>query len=101
MKSPSRNYVYWPSLDRDLEELCRTCEACRAVCDAPPRAPLHPWEFPLHPWQRLHADFADCAGKRFLIMVDAHSKWIEAIEMRNTDTRSTIAVFRNIFSQFG
>ncbi|XP_073964407.1 uncharacterized protein [Choristoneura fumiferana] len=101
MKNLSRGYVYWPSLDRDLEELCRACGACRAVRDAAPRAPMHPWEFPLHPWQRLHADFADCAGRRYLIVVDAHSKWIEAIEMQKTDARSTINAFRNMFARFG
>ncbi|XP_050359886.1 uncharacterized protein LOC126779793 [Nymphalis io] len=62
---------------KDIENLCRNCEACRMVRDAPPRATLHPWEFPLHPWQRLHADFAECAGKKYLILIDAHSKWLE------------------------
>ncbi|XP_053600427.1 uncharacterized protein K02A2.6-like [Plodia interpunctella] len=101
MKVLSRGYIYWPSLDRDLEELCRTCDACRVVRDAPPHSPLHPWEFPQNPWYRLHADFADCGGKRYLIIVDAYSKWIEAIPMQNTDSKSTISVFRNIFARFG
>ncbi|XP_026742884.1 uncharacterized protein K02A2.6-like [Trichoplusia ni] len=101
MKNLSRNYVYWPSLDKDIEEVCRACPACRAVRDAPPHAPLHPWEFPLHPWQRVHADFADCGGKRYLIMVDAHSKWIEAINMNRTDAQATIKIMRSIFARFG
>lgn len=78
MKNIARNYVYWPTLDKDLENVCRTCEACRAVRDMPAHATLHPWEFPSTAWHRVHADFADCAGKKYLIIVDAHSKWIEA-----------------------
>ncbi|XP_028176931.1 uncharacterized protein K02A2.6-like [Ostrinia furnacalis] len=101
MKNLSRNYVYWPSLDRDLENLCRSCEACRAVRDAPPRAQLHPWEFPLVPWQRLHADFAELLGKKYLIIVDAHSKWIEALPMTRTDSQATITAFMSVFSRFG
>lgn len=101
MKNMSRNYVYWPSLDRDLENLCRSCEACRAVRDAPPRAALHPWEFPLVPWQRLHADFAEHMGKRYLILVDAHSKWIEALPMSRTDSLTTITALMSVFSRFG
>lgn len=101
MKNLSRGYVYWPNLDRDIETLCRACEACRAVRDAPPHAPLHPWEFPLNPWQRLHADFAECGGTKYLIIVDAHSKWIEALPMKCTDAKSTINVFRSIFARFG
>ncbi|XP_050359888.1 uncharacterized protein LOC126779795 [Nymphalis io] len=72
---------------KDIENLCRNCEACRMVRDAPPRATLHPWEFPLHPWQRLHADFAECAGKKYLILIDAHSKWLEVY--RNCENATT------------
>ncbi|XP_049881979.1 uncharacterized protein K02A2.6-like [Pectinophora gossypiella] len=101
MKCLSRSYVYWPNLDSDIETLCRACDACRAVRDAPPRAQLHAWEFPLHPWQRVHADFADCAGVRYLILVDAHSKWIEVVPMRGTDAGATTGVLRHIFARFG
>ncbi|XP_060804324.1 uncharacterized protein K02A2.6-like [Amyelois transitella] len=88
-------------LDNDLENVCRTCEACRAVRDAPPHARMHPWEYPLVPWQRIHADFGDCAGTRYLIIVDAHSKWIEAIPMTRTDAQATISAFRTVFARFG
>ncbi|KAL0882706.1 hypothetical protein ABMA27_001129 [Loxostege sticticalis] len=74
---------------------------CQAVRDAPPRAPLHLWEFPLVPWQRLHADFAEYLGKRYLILVDAHSKWIEALPMTRTDSQSTITALMSVFSRFG
>lgn len=101
MKNIARSYIYWPNLDRDIEQEARACSSCRAVLDAPPRAALHPWEFPLHPWQRVHADFADCGGKRYLIMVDANTKWIEVVAMASTEAKSTIKVFRLIFARFG
>ncbi|XP_045779574.1 uncharacterized protein K02A2.6-like [Maniola jurtina] len=101
MKNVSRSYVYWPSLDRDIEDLCRKCEACRIVRDSPPRAILHPWEYPLCPWQRVHADFAECAGKKYLIVLDAHSKWVEVISMTRTDAESTILAFQTLFARFG
>ncbi|KAG6451692.1 hypothetical protein O3G_MSEX007288 [Manduca sexta] len=101
MKCISRNYVYWANLDRDIEDLGKACAACNSVRDAPPRSYLHPWEFPLHPWLRLHADFAECGGTRYFIMIDAHSKWIEAIPMHSTNANTTIKVLRGIFARFG
>lgn len=101
MKSLARNYVYWPNLDADIEATGRACATCRAVRDAPPRAPLHPWEFPLHPWRRIHADFFDCANKRFLIIIDAHSKWVEVLLMSGTTAKLTIKAFRSVFARFG
>ncbi|CAK1590879.1 unnamed protein product [Parnassius mnemosyne] len=99
MKNLSRNYVYWPSLE-SREEVCRNCEPCRVVRDAPPDASICPWEFP-QPWHRIHADFAEYAGKKYLVIVDAHSKWIEVSTMKSTNAQSTIAAFRAIFSRFG
>lgn len=101
MKSIARNYVYWPGLDADIEQLCRSCEACRQQRDAPPHAPLTPWQFPSRPWQRLHADFAECRGKHYLIIVDAHSKWIEVFQMNSTTARLVIDVLRELFARFG
>ncbi|XP_013140048.1 PREDICTED: uncharacterized protein K02A2.6-like, partial [Papilio polytes] len=101
MKSIARNYIYWPALDKDIESIGNKCEACRSVRDAPPRATLHPWEFPAAPWQRLHADFAQLHGKYYIIVVDAHSKWLEAEEIRSTSAYHTIKFFRSLFARFG
>lgn len=101
MKSIARNYVYWPSIDKDIESVCRDCEVCRSVRDAPPRCSIHPWEFPTAPWQRLHADFAQLYGKYYIIVIDAHSKWLEAEEIGSTSARNTITFFRKLFSNFG
>lgn len=101
MKSIARNYVYWPGLDADIEALCRACGACLQQRDAPPHAPLTPWEFPSRPWQRLHADFAEYKGKHYLVVVDAHSKWIEVFQMNSTAAKFVIEKFREIFARFG
>ena len=46
----------------------------------PAKAPMHPWEWPDRPWARIHIDYAGpIEGKMVLIMVDAHSKWLEAL----------------------
>jgi transposase InsO family protein len=101
MKSIARNYVYWPGLDAALEQLCRACAACRQQRAAPPHAPLTSWEFPQRPWLRLHADFAEYNAKHYLIVVDAHSKWIEAFQLNSTAAKFVIAKFRELFARFG
>ena len=40
-------------------------------------------------------------GHSFLVFVDAHSKWVDAIPMKSTTSIETIAVLRNIFSAHG
>ena len=78
MKSVARSYMWWPGLDKEVEQLVKACQACQAVKKAPPTAPLHPWVWPSKPWQRIHLDFAGpFQNSMFLVAVDAYSKWPE------------------------
>ena len=102
MKSLARSYVWWPGLDKDIEDLAKSCLACQSHKHAPAVAPLHPWTWPTSPWNRIHIDFAGpFQGKMFLIVVDAHSKWPEVFEMSSTTVPATIATLRRIFSSYG
>ena len=75
MKALAWSYLWWPELDRDLEELVRPCQA---VKQAPAVAPLHPWLWPTKPWQCVHVDFTrPFMGQLLMVAVDAHSKWLE------------------------
>ena len=43
----------------------------------------HPWEWLHKLWGRLHLDYASLfLGKMFLLMIDAHSKWMEVFPMK-------------------
>jgi hypothetical protein len=52
----------------------------------PAIAPLHPWEWPSSPWERVHIEFAGpFLDRMFFVLVVAHSKWPEIVEMKTTD----------------
>jgi hypothetical protein len=70
--------------------------------NAAPEAPIHPWEFLNKPWQRIHVDFAvPFLGSIFLIIVHAHSKWPEVINMKKTTVAHTVKVLRTVFARNG
>ena len=102
MKGLARSYLWWPGLDKDMEQYVAQCEACQAVRNSPAPAPLHPWLWPTKPWRRIHIDFAGpVEGKMYLIVVDAHSKWPEVIAMNSTTSTQTIIELRRLFSMYG
>ena len=75
MKAVARSYLWWPGVDKELEDLVSNCQNCQSNRHNPPPAPLHPWAWPSRPWERVHFDFAGpFLRQMYLIAVDAHSK---------------------------
>ena len=92
--SGKKLHMWWPGLDKEIENLATSCTACHAVKRAP-TVPLHPWIWPLRPWQRVHLDFAGpFQGVMFLIAVDAYSKWPEVRVMSTSTVSATLHVLR-------
>ncbi|XP_060520535.1 uncharacterized protein K02A2.6-like isoform X3 [Cylas formicarius] len=93
MKALARSYVWWPNLDRDIENKIKTCSECQEARNMPRKAPVHPWEWSRAPRTRLHLDFAGpMNGKSFLIVIDSFSGFIRLVP--NTSSAATIKVMR-------
>ena len=102
MKALARSYVYWPGIDKDIERLVSDYASCQEHRNVPQSTELHPWEWPDKPWSRLHADFAGpFLGHMFLILVDAHSKWMDIYTMSSITTEATIVNLKASFSTHG
>ena len=101
MKNVARSFVFWPGIDRDIDQLAKTCAACNKFGNSLSKTQDHPWIRPTKPWQRVHVDFAQFMDKQWLMLFDSYSKWPEIIKMDRTKTTDTIRVLREIFSRFG
>ena len=53
------------------------------------------------PMKRIHVDFAEIEGYQVLIIIDAHSKWIEAIPLCQATTATTFLSLQTFFANFG
>ena len=102
MKTLARGYLWWPGMDREIEDCVKNCTTCQTTRKVPPMTPLHPWGWSERPWTRVHIEYAGpLEGKMFLLIADAHSKWLEA-HITNTATSSaTIELLRKSFATMG
>lgn len=101
-KSICRSYFWWPGLDKDIEDLIKSCDACLSTLSSPPKAPIIPWKYPEEPWSRLHIDYAGpFKGFYYFVILDAHSKWIEVFPSTNMTADFTITKLRETFARFG
>ena len=102
MKTVARKYIWWPNLDKELEELVQTCPECQANRRRPETAPPHPWNWPTRAWQRIHIDFAGpFLGHMFFLIIDAYSKWLEIFLMPTTTSTKIIETLRSLFARYG
>ena len=102
MKALARSYLWFPNLDKELEDISASCEICLENRPAPAKAELHPWQWPDNVWHRLHADFAGpIDGNYFFILVDAHSKWVEIFKTKGTATSDVIRCLQHVYATFG
>ena len=101
MKLLARSYMWWPRMDGNIEEIVRSCKECAAQRGLPPVAPLHSWSWANQSMKRLHIDFAEVEGFQVLVIIDVHSKWIEAVPLRSATTATTIQALKTFFSNFG
>ena len=99
MKSLAWGYVWWPGIDQQIESRVKQCTACQSSRKEPPPSPLHPWAWPAKPWSRVHIDYAGpFQGRMFLLLIDAHSKWLD---IYSSTSSSTIESLRKSFATFG
>ena len=102
MKALARGVVWWPGLDKDVENTVKECVQCDSNKKMPSPVPMHPWEWPSRPWSRLHMDYAGpFMNRMFLLVVDARTKWLEAVTVSAATSTNTIKALRTMFATHG
>ncbi|GBN06697.1 Uncharacterized protein K02A2.6 [Araneus ventricosus] len=103
MKQLARRYCIWKNIDKDIENLVKSCKDCSSVKHSPAKAPLHHWDLPINNWDRIHIDYAGpFQGLHYLIVVDAKSQWVEIkVLQRSPNSEITMKLLNEIFAMHG
>lgn len=100
-KMIARAYIWYPSLDNDIEELVALCEKCQLYRNNPP-VTGHVWQPTTKPWSRVHIDFmGPFMNKTFLVLVDAYSKWPVIEMVPSMSSKTVVDLLKKIFADFG
>jgi hypothetical protein len=109
MKQRCRESVWWPGIDRDVENHVKDCMACVVSGKSVQPTPglLQPTALPSGPWKKLAIDFAGefvaaPAHQRYLIVaMDYYSKWPEVAMCGSPTTAAVITFLSGLFDRFG
>ena len=101
MKVLMQSYIYWPGMDKDNENMLKSCKSCASVAKASP-IKFNPWPKTDKPWSRLHIDYASLIkGPYFFVIVDSFTKWPEVFKCKMPTTKTTIKVLQELFVRSG
>lgn len=100
-KNKARGTIYWPGINKQIEEMVESCETCLRLQRSNDKEPLMPHEVPKAPWIKVGTDLLEFRGKRYLLTVDYFSKYEELGYLPNMSNEATISVLKSSFARYG
>ncbi|MCG7866506.1 MAG: hypothetical protein JAY74_09055 [Candidatus Thiodiazotropha taylori] len=99
-----REKVWFPGIDKMVEETVRACIPCQASYPGPSkREPICPTPLPPEPWSEIALDFAGPfpSGQYVLVALDEHSRFPEVEIVPSTSAKTVIPRLSSIFARQG
>ena len=98
-----RSKMWFPHMDRLIEERVAGCLGCQATTYTPHRDPLKPTPLPDRPWQKIDMDFWGPlpTGEHLLVMIDEYSRYPEVEFVSSTSASAVVPHIDKIFSSHG
>lgn len=102
-KSFIRSKVWFPGMDKAVEEEVEKCIPCQANTNRSIKEPLSMSELPKGPWQNLSIDFCGPlpSGDYLLVIIDEFSRYPVVEIIRSTSADCVIPVTDRVFAAFG
>lgn len=85
-KQETRLTLYWPGIDRDIENFVRDCRHCQDCLPSQGKEPLISKPLPQRSFQQIAADIRSYAGQQYLIIVDCNTDWPDIIDLGKDTT---------------
>ena len=90
-KQRARDMIYWPGLNKQIEDITSKCAACLESRSKQQKEPLTPHPVPSLPWNKVGTDLFEYEGRNYLVLVDYLSNFIEVVPLYN-DTKSETVI---------
>ena len=95
--------MWFPAIERKVNEELDGCHACQAVVNIPMREPLKMTELPQQPWTQLVTDFFGPlpSGEYLMLVQDTYSRFPVVEVLKSTAATPVIAALDRIMSLYG
>ena len=94
--------VYWPGINKDIEQIVRRCSVCQSSQRRQSPEPLMPHDVPQRPWHPVGTDLFHFDGATYLLVADYYSKSMFVRKVNGPCTGSAVVgLTKQIFSEQG
>lgn len=103
MKQLLRDKVWWPGLDRNVEERVKECLGCTVVTKENPPQPMQRTKLPTRAFELVAIDFwtAKEINKVLLVLPDYFTRYVTVSAITTNDALHTIGALEKTFGTFG
>ena len=100
-KQRGREVMFWPNMNSDIENMIRDCSACAEYQNQQAAEPLKPTPTPDLPYSMVGSDLFDFENKKYVLIVDDYSKYMDVVELSQTTSSSVINAMKSVFACHG
>ena len=102
-KEHLRSKVWWPAIDKEVENYIQNCKACQLVGKNSKPEPLIVSTLLDRPWQEIYSDICGPFpnGDSLFTMMDGYSRFPEVVIVKSTTGGTFIRFMDKIFSRLG
>ena len=102
-KLRARTSVFWRNLNKDIEELTKSCSKCQELQSKQAREPLLQTEVPPRAWHTIGTDIFYLDDDEFLLVADYYTKYpfVRKIPKGRSTSKCVAELTKQIFSEQG
>lgn len=100
-KRRAREVMFWPGLGGAVERAVRGCAACALHAPRARRQPLLQHDVPALPWHKLASDIFEYRKRKYIILVDYFSNYVEVGELSTMSAKQVVNFMREQFARHG
>ena len=103
MKRRLRSVVYWPGIDKEIEDVCKACFGCQLVSQPTKPEPMTRTDLPSGPWEHLSADLLGPLpdGNYVFVLVDLYSRFFKISITKNLSAEKITQIMWKMFITHG
>ena len=100
-KERAKEAVWWRGISKQITSMVQECEFCQSKCPKQKRESMISTIFPERPWQHIGTDLCDFESRKYLVIMDYFSRYLEITPIVSSSAKAVIPKFKAIFARWG